>query len=120
MADQDWRGVISDDGQAAVMTIPQGRSEEATIVFHGAEDLDRLIQMVSVLRAQMTPPVPETPRDSDIPMSTTPPVWAALGTRTDGKRPLLLRHPGLGWVGFLFDDESAAILAAALTSRPAR
>ncbi|MFH6782031.1 MULTISPECIES: hypothetical protein [Methylobacterium] len=116
MADQDWRSVISDDGQAAVITLPQGATEEATIVFHSVDDLDRLIQMVGVLRAQMTPPVPTTPHDTDIPMSTTSPVWAALADRTDGKRPLLIRHPGLGWIGFLFDDDSAAMLAASLTS----
>lgn len=117
MADQDWRSVISDDGQAAVITIPQGATEEATIVFNSVDDLDRLIQMVSVLRAQMVPPIPTTPRDTDIPLSTSSPIWAALAKRTDGKRPLLIRHPGLGWIGFLFDDDSAAVLAASLTSR---
>jgi hypothetical protein len=116
VADQDWRSVISDDGQAAVITIPQGATEEATIVFNSVDDLDRLIQMISVLRAQMAPAVPTTPRDTDIPMSTNSPIWTALARRQDGKRPLLIRHPGLGWIGFLFNDDSAAVLAASLTS----
>ncbi|WP_093567258.1 hypothetical protein [Methylobacterium sp. 174MFSha1.1] len=116
MTDQDWRSVISDDGQAAVITLPQGPTEEATIIFNSVDDLDRLIQMVSVLRAQMAPAVPATPRDTDITMSTASPVWAALAKRTDGKRPLLIRHPGLGWIGFLFEDDSAAALAASLTN----
>lgn len=117
MTDQDWRGVISEDRQAAVITVPQGTAEEATIVFDSVDDLDRLIQMISVLRAQMHPPIPETPRDAEVSMNTLPPIWAALAKRKNGKRPLLIRHPGLGWIGFLLDDESAAALAASLTNR---
>lgn len=119
VTDQDWRGAISEDHRAAVINIPQGATEEATIVFDSATDLDRLIQMISVLRAQMDPAISEIPRDVEISMNTAPPVWAALATRKNGKRPLLIRHPGLGWLGFLLDDESAAALAASLTSRPA-
>ena len=119
MINQNWRCVISEDRQAAAITVPQGTAKEATIVFDNASDLDRLIHMISVLRSQMDPPVPATPHDAEVSMTTAPSSWVALAKRQHGKRPLLVRHPGLGWIGFLLDDDSAAALAASLTSHPA-
>lgn len=43
------------------------------------------------------------------------PVWRIPGCRTEFGRPMALRHPGFGWLSFVFPDKEAASIAECLT-----
>jgi hypothetical protein len=39
------------------------------------------------------------------------PVWKTPGYNTTQGRPLVLRHPGFGWIGFEFPEKEATAIA---------
>jgi hypothetical protein len=84
-----------------------------------ATELEALISQLSKLREQMTPEVPRT-LGSTIPQGFSDPVWASVSHEMAPERILPIRHPGIGWISFLFSPPEAGSLAAYLTKGPPR
>ncbi len=74
------------------------------------EELDRLLQSVSLERAKREPQVPmEQPKQME---AAIDPKWYI--TLANGTTFLQLRHPGFGWVGYLLPPASRATLLSFL------
>jgi hypothetical protein len=83
---------------------------------YGVEEMERLIQELSELRAQMLPEVPRSP--SGQPNPDDPAAARAQGdpcvqvaVMRDGFTRFWVRHAGLGWFGFNLPVERARTLA---------
>jgi hypothetical protein len=120
MSSQGWTGTVSADRRSAQISIPQANGAAATMTFESAEDLQRLINTLGALRSQMLPAVPAMSDGTGVALDQSPATCIALSRRVDGMRPLIFRHVAFGWVGFLFDEERAAALTAALSSQRSR
>jgi len=91
----------------------------ATIDLHGsycAEEMERLIEQLSALRAKMEPAVPMSPGDG--PIERDPAAARAAGdpcvqvaVMRDGMTRFYVRHEGLGWFGFNLPVDRARTLA---------
>jgi len=91
----------------------------ATIDVHGsycAEEIERLIEQLSMLRSQMQPAVPMSP--GGCPIESDPAAKRAAGdpcvqvaVMRDGMTRFYVRHEGLGWFGFNLPVDRARTLA---------
>jgi hypothetical protein len=80
-----------------------------------APDIEGIIELLAQMRAGLADEVPRE-RDPNIRGRVVrDPVWQPLKHRVLGGRLLALRHPGLGWLHFVFPEEEARKVAAALT-----
>ena len=74
-----------------------------------------LIQDLSDLRETLAPQVPATITAGQRLFATPEPLWEiSAEVRADGKV-LLVRHPGLGWLGFIIPHDDCERLAGELT-----
>jgi hypothetical protein len=74
------------------------------------EDVDGVIQYLSLLRASMQPAIPDVPpRDQQYVMEMDP-CWYTERHPLYGGAVLFLRHTGLGWAGFALPPHSLARL----------
>jgi hypothetical protein len=84
----------------------------ASSVALDAEDVDGVIQYLSLLRASMQPAIPDLPpRDQQYVMEMDP-CWYTEKHPLYGGAVLFLRHTGLGWTGFALPPHSLARLHA--------
>lgn len=86
------------------LTVEEGESGEITVNSLqnlSGQDLDLLIEQLSIARMQTLPPVPEDPSESPNADPHIEPFlkWAAGGTPEQGQV-LGIRHSGLGWLWF--------------------
>jgi hypothetical protein len=72
--------------------------------------VDWLIENLAAARATLAEPVPVDLDPSADLTVTENPSWWVFDPEPDGQT-LVLRHPGLGWLGFLFDQDQAAEIA---------
>ncbi|KVT16551.1 hypothetical protein WT97_13735 [Burkholderia sp. MSMB1459WGS] len=79
------------------------------------EDVDAVIQYLSLLRASMRPAVPERPPHAQQFVTEMDPCWYAERHPLEGGAVLLLRHSGLGWAGFALPPRSLERLHGSLT-----
>ncbi|ACR30348.1 hypothetical protein [Burkholderia glumae] len=93
--------MINESGRSAVMI----SIERASVLLDPA-DVDAVIQYLSLLRASMQPPVPETPSRSEQYVVEMDPCWYTEQHALYGGAVLFLRHTGLGWSGFALPPRS--------------
>ncbi|KUZ11725.1 hypothetical protein WI28_15825 [Burkholderia diffusa] len=79
------------------------------------EDVDAVIQYLSLLRASMQPAVPELPPHTQQFVTEMDPCWYAERHPLQGGAVLLLRHTGLGWASFALPPRNLERLHASLT-----
>ncbi|WP_175882816.1 hypothetical protein [Burkholderia sp. BCC0044] len=79
------------------------------------EDVDAVIQYLSLLRASMQPAVPERPPHAQPFVTEMNPGWYVERHRVQGGVVLLLRHSGLGWASFALPPHSVERLHGSLT-----
>lgn len=75
-----------------------------------ASTLERMIHQFADIRAQMADPVPEKLDHRSIVSGRKDINWQ-VQRNSDGNVDLLLRHRGLGWLGFHFPKEDAKRIA---------
>jgi hypothetical protein len=108
---------LTDDMQTAVLQLNKNETGLAHMTFDAAE-LENLIHNLATVRAQMLETVPP---DLDVGSRLSVvehPAWKvpAKGTVQTGKAVLALRHPGMGWLGFLLEADRLSKISAALSS----
>jgi hypothetical protein len=85
-------------------------------IFLDPATLEKHIRDCAAHRAQMPD---EVPRDLDpgsrLEGSVYDPIWRIPAQRHEGGRILALRHPGIGWLGFVIPEHEAKSLAEWLT-----
>jgi|SRR5579863_191866 len=79
-------------------------------------DIDALILQLAKFRMQMTPEVERTLREGQHGLGISDPLWQ-LHPTIDHKI-LFARHPGFGWLSFLFPLREAKILGNGLSAEP--
>jgi hypothetical protein len=84
---------------------------DPTSFFLSAEDVENLIVELAKLRRGMLPEVPKTAPDGQRELIVDP---AFSGGIVPAGMALVLRHPGIGWLGFLFPLAEARKLASGL------
>jgi hypothetical protein len=82
------------------------------IVTLATGDIDALILQLAKFRKQMTPEVERTVKDGNHSLGIVDPLWQ-LNPIIDQKV-LFLRHPGFGWLSFLFPLQEAKKLGNGL------
>ncbi|GGH16174.1 hypothetical protein GCM10007036_16660 [Alsobacter metallidurans] len=83
-----------------------------------ATDLDQLIYKLAKARAHLADGVPLQLEPVAIIEAVADPNWRVNRPIEGGFRPLLLRHPGFGWIGYALSQQSAAALVEQLTDEP--
>lgn len=79
--------------------------------------VEEIIQELSDLREELAPQVAASIPAGKRMFCTPEPIWDVSGeNRADGKA-LLIRHPGLGWIGFLIPHDDCKRLAKKLTGK---
>ncbi len=82
-----------------------------------AQEIEALIAQLSKFREGMRPEVPHT-LDNTTMQGPVDPIWAGLSHDHAEERFLSIRHPGIGWISFLFSRAAAKSLADYLTKGP--
>ncbi|WP_323119646.1 hypothetical protein [Burkholderia alba] len=94
--------------QAVVVSIDQSS------VLLDPEDVDAVIQYLSLLRASMQPPIPDVPSRTGQYVMEMDPCWYTEKHPLYGGAVLFMRHTGLGWAGFALPPHSLKRLHACL------
>ena len=76
-----------------------------------AAALEALMDQLATARAALSPMVPETIDDRMHVRVMPDPVWCMPADDQYGGRVLVLRHPGFGWLGYLFPRKEALQVA---------
>ncbi|MBB3122460.1 hypothetical protein [Pseudoduganella violacea] len=103
-----------DDGVIATLTLTDGSTTGSVQL--SASELDNLIRHLARIRSEMTPEVPIELEKGKAINAVTDPVWRTrpmLHPSMPGEL-LLLRHRGLGWLGFVLPPHEVAALGAYL------
>ncbi|WP_175716259.1 hypothetical protein [Burkholderia anthina] len=102
--------MINEYGKQAVLV-----SIEQSSALLDPEDIDAVIQYLSLLRAQMQPAIPDEPsRDEKYVMELDPCWYTERPLLYDGAV-LFMRHTGLGWTSFALPTHSLKQLLASLS-----
>lgn len=78
------------------------------------KDVDAVIAGFAQLRAAMTPEIPRELPDSAHERGVLGPPWAVARHPSAPEKTLFLRHPGFGWITFIFPPQEAEKLGNAL------
>ncbi|REG52161.1 hypothetical protein B0G80_8684 [Paraburkholderia sp. BL6669N2] len=84
-------------------------------VLLGAEEVDAMIQHLSYIRAAMRPEVPKALSRAQQYVLEMDPCWHSEKALLYDGAVLILRHSGLGWVGFALPAHSLQKLRDAMT-----
>ncbi len=95
------------------LRIAQQDGGSAVAVLNAAE-LEQLITDLGNARMGMSPPVAPAPENGDV-SAVVSPIWASPDGAVPGGRALAIRHPGLGWLHFIFRGDHALDLANAMS-----
>jgi hypothetical protein len=105
---------IKEGGDTAILEMHEDGKPLAHLYLDAAE-LEGLIRDLAKIRATMADQVaPALDPGGRLDLERSP-AWIA-DTR-DGNAVLALRHPGMGWLGFLLEMEKAQAIGTALLSR---
>lgn len=85
-----------------------------------ASGLDALLRKLALLRADMTPPVPNTQKelleqDANVLIEDKPAL--VIAARSGGGYRIWMRHRGFGWLAYQIDDRTAASMASFIGKR---
>ena len=101
--------MIGDDGETSVST---------TLT---PEESQGLVDLLAAARMVTPGAVADAPAEGMV-QAVVDPAWVAPAYKARQGRVLILRHPGLGWIHFIFPDERAdqvsKVLAADLQPAP--
>jgi len=86
-------------------------------VLAGAEEIDAFIAQLIRFRSTMKPELPRMPHSAQ--WGPMDPLWQGGSHDQSDTRQLSIRHPGIGWLSFLFSQEAARRLADYLMKGPA-
>ncbi|MGF7005790.1 hypothetical protein [Aminobacter sp. BE322] len=105
---------LSEGGELAFIQMNQDGTAVAYMTVDAAT-LEGIIHALAHVRAKMTEEVSPT-LDPGARLEAVPsPAWRVPGTHSGAEGVLLaLRHPGLGWLGFLLDEPRSRELGRAL------
>jgi hypothetical protein len=110
VAKAEFKGFMSADRRTFTLELHVDDDPKVRIRLSTSE-MDKFIADLGLHRALM---LDEVPRGLD-PKSRTQtiqdPAWRPASTPGHSGKALALRHPGLGWLGFLFPDNEAAAIA---------
>lgn len=76
-----------------------------------------LIHELSDLRETLAPQVPNSIPAGKRLFVTPEPLWEISGEARDDGKVLLIRHPGIGWLGFIIPHDDCKRLAKKLTGK---
>lgn len=111
MADKTLNIAPNADYTAVTLRLSIDGNETATTF--SPEQLDAIIQGLAAVRARLSLAVSATHLDA--PIRPTVDMQAVIpAERVDGKRVILFRHPGLGWLSFELTAQAALDLATGL------
>ena len=99
------------DGVSLKITGPDGAAAAAVL---NAVELEQLITDLGNARMGMSPPVAPAPINGEV-SAVVSPIWASPDGAVPGGRALAIRHPGLGWLHFIFRGDHAIDLANAMS-----
>jgi hypothetical protein len=118
MARMTCTAVPTDDRQSAVLQMHEDGKPLAHMILDAAS-LEGLIRDLARVRARLAEEVtPELDPGARIDIEASP-AWKIPRTHTGPPGVVLaLRHPGVGWLGFLLDKERAQAIGKALTKTP--
>ena len=88
---------------------------DETSVLLEVEDVDAVIEHLSLIRAAMRPEVPQEPSRTHQYVIEIDPCWHAQQPPLYDGAVLFLRHAGLGWAGFALPTHSLAKLSETLS-----
>jgi hypothetical protein len=89
-----------------------GDEQQALSAGLSANEVEAIIRALATVREQMTPEIPKVPEGQiSTPMD---PLWQIPADQNTPEKTLLLRHPGLGWLGFYLPRWSSSAIAKAL------
>ncbi len=94
--------------ESVSMDLPSGR---VTLLTDGIEVL---IVQLAQFRAQMKPEIARTLPDGEYKGGIVDPLWVLPSHPAAQEKTLFVRHPGLGWLTFLFPPQEARKLGAGL------
>ncbi len=94
------------DGHVEFAMAPDGGGEPVTARLSPRE-AQELVELLGVVR-QMTPGSVAAEPAEGVVHATVNPAWRAPPYKAPQGRVLILQHPGLGWLHFIFPDRSAA------------
>jgi hypothetical protein len=77
--------------------------------------IEQMIQDLSDLREELAPQVPSSVPPGKRLFVTPEPIWKVSAEVREDGRVLLIRHPGLGWLGFIIPQADCDRLAEKLT-----
>lgn len=101
------------DGVIEFGMVPDGGGE-AVVTRLSPQEAQDLVELLGVVR-QMTPgSIPAEPAEGVVRAAVNP-QWRSPPYRAPQGRVLILQHPGLGWMHFIFPEESAAKVARLLS-----
>ncbi|ABC38419.1 hypothetical protein [Burkholderia thailandensis] len=101
--------MVDERGKKTVMV-----SIDQASVLLDPEDVDAVIQYLSLLRASMQPAIPEVPPRSQQYVMEMDPCWYTEKHPLYDGAVLFLRHTGLGWASFALPTHSLAKLHESL------
>jgi hypothetical protein len=101
---------LSDDRKQITIVMIEDEKPVAFTTM-GANALEGFIELLSLRRSEMIPPVPDAPREGGTTLVAINPLWRAVDEELPEGRTLALRHPGLGWAAFAFPPDEAKALA---------
>ena len=78
-----------------------------------ASEVEAIIRALAAVREQMTPEIPKVVPAGQISIPLDP-LWQIPADQKTPEKTLLLRHPGLGWLGFYLPRWSSIAIAKAL------
>lgn len=112
---------ISEDGQTAVIEMHEDGKPLAHM-FVDASSLEEVIERLGDLRAHMAEGVPLDLDPCSRIKATSFPSWRIPDTHSgpDGTVLFALRHPGLGWIGYILDEATARGQGRALLEVPVK
>jgi hypothetical protein len=77
--------------------------------------VEEMIQQLSDLRETLAPQVAAAIQPGQRMFVTPEPIWDVSGEIRDDGKVLLIRHPGIGWIGFIVPHDDCRRLAKKLT-----
>lgn len=104
---------VADDGGS--VSIEFDTAEGTRSLTLSTQAAEALVRTLADARAAMQPAIPMALDEGTRVDAVVDPAWRVPGYRKPEGRPLILRHPAFGWLGFVFPEGETAHIASWLT-----